>query len=153
MFYFLIFIGLIYFIGFAILRYGFKRMHTPLIPIDYKPSLKFSIIVPARNEEHNIVELIHSFRQLNYPESHYELIIVDDFSEDDTMLIISYFQNLDSRIQVIKNAKPGLVNALNLGIKESSNEWIARCDVDDTYDANRINIQKKSRLGIYLNKR
>ena len=36
------------------------------------------------------------------------------------------------------------MNALNIGIKESSNNWIARCDVDDTYDSKRIVIHKKA---------
>lgn len=70
------------------------------------------------------------------------ILIVDDFSEDDSMSIINHFQLIDSRIQVLKNRKPGLVNALNLGVKESHNNWIARCDVDDFYPKDRLEVQK-----------
>ncbi len=140
MFYFLIFIGLIYFIGFAILRYGFKSMQTPLIPIDYKPSLKFSIVVPARNEEHNIVELIHSFRQLNYPESHYELIIVDDLSEDSTVEKILPFCSSSIRLLQLENLEElSLKNkkrALHEGIQIAHHDFIITTDADCVFDKN-----------------
>ncbi|MDE3255971.1 MAG: hypothetical protein KGN97_08355, partial [Bacteroidota bacterium] len=63
----LISFGCIYLVAFAILSYGFKRMQVPIIPAEYQAATKFSIIVPARNEEQNIEKLIHSFNQLKYP--------------------------------------------------------------------------------------
>jgi glycosyltransferase involved in cell wall biosynthesis len=77
-------------------------------------------------------------------EDHDEILIVNDFSTDDSLDLIQKHQRHDQRIRVINNVNAGLVNALNIGIKESSNNWIARCDVDDTYDAKRIVIQKKA---------
>ena len=73
-----------------------------------------------------------------------EILIVNDFSTDNSLDLIQEYQRKDQRIRVINNVNPGLVNALNIGIKESSNNWIARCDVDDSYDAKRIVIQKKA---------
>jgi glycosyltransferase involved in cell wall biosynthesis len=50
--------------------------------------------------------------------------------------------NLDSRINLITTKTPGLVEALNLGILESGNKWIARFDIDDIYEPDRIKHQR-----------
>jgi glycosyltransferase involved in cell wall biosynthesis len=44
-------------------------------------------------------------------------------------------------LRILDSPEPGLVNALNLGLRESSNTWIARFDVDDNYDSARISKQ------------
>jgi glycosyltransferase involved in cell wall biosynthesis len=50
---------------------------------------------------------------------------------------------VNERVRVIRNPKPGLVEALNLGINEASNDWIARFDVDDGYRSDRLNLQRR----------
>lgn len=50
--------------------------------INYDKDLKISIIVPAYNEEITIIETIESLVNVNYKD--YEIIIVDDESEDNT---------------------------------------------------------------------
>lgn len=47
-----------------------------------------SILVPARNEAHQIASCIHSLKQLDYPEGKLEILIGDDQSEDETASII-----------------------------------------------------------------
>jgi glycosyltransferase involved in cell wall biosynthesis len=103
---------------------------------------KITLLLPVKNGSLFLKTSLANLRSIAGDND--TILVVDDFSEDDTTSIVSYYQNIDSRIQVIKNTKPGLVNALNLGVKESSNDWIARCDVDDFYHAERINTQKKS---------
>ncbi|SOE22863.1 Glycosyltransferase, catalytic subunit of cellulose synthase and poly-beta-1,6-N-acetylglucosamine synthase [Spirosomataceae bacterium TFI 002] len=49
-----------------------------------KNHLPFSILIPVRNEAKNIERLISSIIALNYPKDKYELILIDDYSEDDT---------------------------------------------------------------------
>ena len=70
-----------------------------------------------------------------------EILIVDDKSDDDTFSRVSEWATNDQRIRLISNSNPGLANALNLGIKEASNIWVARIDSDDTYRADRIQAQ------------
>ncbi len=53
----------------------------------FSPSLKepkhsFSIVVPFRNEAHNLPQLLKSIEQLNYPIEKFEVILVDDESSD-----------------------------------------------------------------------
>ena len=71
-----------------------------------------------------------------------EIIIIDDFSDDDTAQIVKMAAKKDARIRLIKNSIPGIVGALNLGLSEASNDWIARFDVDDRYEQSRIEEQR-----------
>ena len=71
-----------------------------------------------------------------------EILIVDDFSCDNTIKIIKSIAKTDDRIRFLSNSNPGIVGALNLGLSEASNEWIARVDVDDNYEHTRIDEQR-----------
>src|SRR5688572_19427420 len=50
-----------------------------------KSSTRFSIIIPARNEEHNIKDCLLDIILQNYPLQNFEIIVIDDFSEDATV--------------------------------------------------------------------
>ena len=71
-----------------------------------------------------------------------EIIIVDDKSEDGTTKLISEWEKLDSRVKMVKGGGRGLVSALNAGLNLATNDWIARVDIDDTYSANRLRLQR-----------
>lgn len=72
-----------------------------------------------------------------------EIIVVDDNSDDGSFEILLNWSKIDSRVNLIKKSKgnEGLVKSLNLGCREAKNEWIARFDVDDTYENGRIHKQ------------
>lgn len=59
-----------------------------------------SILVPARNEANNIEYLIRSVLHQGYP--HFELIVCDDQSEDQTAAIVAQYAQHDQRIQLIQ---------------------------------------------------
>lgn len=73
-----------------------------------------------------------------------EILIIDDNSTDGTFVELEKWASQDHRVRILKNSGDGLVSALNLGIRESTNKWIARFDVDDTYNFERI--QKQSSM-------
>ena len=97
-----------------------------------------SIIVPARNEEDNISNLINSIQQQTYPQACYELIIVDDCSTDRTAEIVKKYS--DSNIKLIalsdyldeKNINAYKKKAIEIGIKVSSGTLIITTDADCT---------------------
>ena len=75
---------LIYALTIGHLIYGFDQIVT------YKnseatPKTYFAIVVPFRNESRNLPHLLESVKQLNYPKTMFEIILVDDFSEDDSV--------------------------------------------------------------------
>ena len=73
-----------------------------------------------------------------------EILVIDDNSKDGTLNKLLEWATEDPRVRVIRNKGEGLVSALNLGLRESSNNWIARFDVDDRYASDRIDHQIKA---------
>lgn len=71
-----------------------------------------------------------------------EILIIDDFSDDNTVQIVQDAAKTDRRIRLLHNSNPGIVEALNLGLIEASNGWIARFDVDDKYEISRLDEQR-----------
>jgi glycosyltransferase involved in cell wall biosynthesis len=107
-------------------------------------SKDISVLLPVKNGEKYIKDSLHNL--LKTIGSSDEILVIDDFSTDGTKNIVLTEINNYDRIRYIKNSKPGLVNALNFGINESVNTWIARADVDDKYEINRLSEQRKNIL-------
>jgi glycosyltransferase involved in cell wall biosynthesis len=99
-----------------------------------------TLLLPVKNGQLYIQESILNLSQIAGSED--EILIIDDGSTDQTPALVKKSIQIDGRIRYIKNSGVGLVDALNLGINESANEWIARCDVDDLYSEDRISLQK-----------
>jgi cellulose synthase/poly-beta-1,6-N-acetylglucosamine synthase-like glycosyltransferase len=49
---------------------------------------QFTVIIPARNEAANIKACVDSILNQDYPDAAFEIIVIDDFSEDDTAFIV-----------------------------------------------------------------
>jgi cellulose synthase/poly-beta-1,6-N-acetylglucosamine synthase-like glycosyltransferase len=94
---------------------------------------RFSIIIPARNEALNIGACLSSIQQLNYPSDLFEVIVVDDHSDDNTAAIASGFPfvKLISLTDFIKDPVNSYKKqALGVAIKQSSGEYIITTDAD-----------------------
>ncbi|HCY74568.1 MAG TPA: hypothetical protein DHV28_01485 [Ignavibacteriales bacterium] len=83
---------------------------------------------------------------LNQAYKDFELLIIDDGSIDDTAQIVKRFN--DERIRFIESNHIGRSSALNLGLKEASNDLIFFCDADDVIHPQKIEKQ----LNLYENK-
>lgn len=104
-----------------------------------QPKNRFSIVIPARNEELNIKNCVSSILQNNYPNNLFEIIIIDDFSTDKTSSIVKELQQQCSNIRLIQLEKitTGIINsykkkAIETAIDQSSFEWIVTTDADCT---------------------
>lgn len=91
--------------------------------------MKISIILPVFNEEQYIKKAIDSV--LNQTFTDFELIIVNDGSTDNTLDIISQFE--DSRITVINQSNQGPGASRNKALKNASGEYVMFLDGDDEY--------------------
>jgi glycosyltransferase involved in cell wall biosynthesis len=99
---------------------------------------KVSIIIPTFNRAGLIMETIESIRQQTY--TNWELIIVDDGSDDDTEEIISKVN--EQRMIFIKAERTGIGGRnKNIGIKKASGDLIAFNDSDDLWDRTKLEKQ------------
>ena len=97
-----------------------------------------SVMMCAYNAASFIREAIDSILAQTF--RNFEFIIVDDGSEDDTLDIISSYN--DPRIRVLKN-KHDYIGSLNKGMKACQGEYIARMDADDKAAPTRLSEQLK----------
>ena len=99
---------------------------------------KISVLMCIFNEEKYLQDSIDSV--LNQQYNSFELIIVNDASMDNSLKIISSYN--DKRIKLINNSKNiGLTKSLNIGLDECTGEYIARLDGNDLMTNNRLNKQ------------
>jgi glycosyltransferase involved in cell wall biosynthesis len=88
-----------------------------------------SVVLPVWNGERYLSEAIDSV--LSQTHRHFELIIVDDGSDDRSREIIACSAKRDARVQPIYAAHRGLVPTLNAGGDAAQGKYIARLDYDD----------------------
>ena len=107
--------------------------------MDSSESALVSIIMPVFNSAEYLGEAIDSI--LFQTHSKFELIIIYDESEDDSLEIIDNYRSRDLRITVCNGNRQGIVGALNIGIDHSKGEFIARMDSDDVCEPLRLEKQ------------
>lgn len=113
----------------ALLR-GYHR----LVPGRFDQEPQVSVIVAARNEEHNIARLLTALRLQSYP--NVEVVIVDDGSTDRTAAIVRRFQESNSKIKLVQiglentPSSPRKKRALTAGIRQSHGEILVFTDAD-----------------------
>lgn len=99
-----------------------------------------SIIMPAFNAQEFIKESIESVLIQTY--KNFELLVIDDFSTDNTADIVEMYSNLDSRIQLIrKNSNSGVADTRNVGISCAKGRFIAFLDSDDLWTKDKLHYQ------------
>lgn len=98
-----------------------------------------SIIMPVYNAEKFLAEAIESILGQTY--QNFELIILDDGSEDNSLNIIKSYATKDSRINTISHENKGLVKTLNEGLKLANGNYICRMDADDISKSRRLEKQ------------
>lgn len=98
----------------------------------------FSIVIPVHNRASTLPLCIDSILSQTYP--NFELILVDDHSEDNSIQIIKDYQKKDNRIKLFQEPdnKHGAQAARNTGIYNSSYDWIMFNDSDDTWIPEKI---------------
>ncbi|MGM0933631.1 MAG: glycosyltransferase family 2 protein [Bacteroidota bacterium] len=99
-----------------------------------------SVIMPAYNSERFIRASIESVREQTY--SYWELLVIDDASEDQTSAIIKELASADNRIKSLQNKEnqgPGV--SRNKGISQAKGEYIAFLDADDLWKPHKLQTQ------------
>lgn len=104
--------------------------------------MKISGVLPVHNGElfieNSLPGILSTLRQDD------ELIIINNGSSDLSEKLLKRWSTHDLRINLITTKNPNLVEALNIGIQASKNEWVARFDIDDMYSPKRLLHQRES---------
>ncbi|RYX87944.1 glycosyltransferase family 2 protein [bacterium] len=100
-----------------------------------------SIITPMYNGEKFVAETIKSV--LNQTYSMWEMIIIDDGSNDNGPEIVRTIVENESRISLVTQKNGGSASARNNGIRRAKGQYIALLDADDTWNANFLERQLK----------
>ncbi len=108
--------------------------------ISYNPSISVSIVIPARNEELNILNCLEDLAEQNYPAAMFEVIVVDDDSSDDTSELVNEFIEVNTdksfrliQLKEIKHARTYKKMAISRGIEEARGQLIVTTDADCSF--------------------
>jgi len=104
---------------------------------DHSP--KVSVIIPTFNREKLILRAIESV--LNQTYKSFEILIVDDGSEDSTFGLIKKYQQQFNNIRYLRHSNRKLPLTLNAGITASAGEYITFLGSDDEYKTGHLKIR------------
>lgn len=104
---------------------------------DQSPT-QFTVIIPARNEAANIKACVDSILAQDYPTYAFEIIVIDDFSEDDTAFIVNALNAQFPQVRLLKLAdhcKDGETlaykkKAIEIAVSVAKGNWIVTTDAD-----------------------
>ena len=145
-----IIIGL-YSIALGILFFGYYRIQK-FNPDSRIPSTEFSIIIPFRNEATALASLLNSIEKLKYPHTLFEVIFIDDGSDDHSVeLINEYIKNDQSKFttnegfhfKIIKNERRSASpkkDAITSAIKIAGKNWVLTTDADCILPENWLSV-------------
>lgn len=99
---------------------------------------QFTVIIPARNEAANIKACVDSILVQDYPSDAFEIIVIDDFSEDDTAFIVNALHAQHPQVRLLKLAdhcKEGATlaykkKAIEIAVSVAKGDWIVTTDAD-----------------------
>lgn len=91
-----------------------------------------SIITPCYNAGRFVAETIESVLRQTY--THWEMLVVDDGSTDDSAQIVARFASQDDRIQLIRQGNAGTACARNAAMRQARGRYIALLDADDIWE-------------------
>lgn len=126
-------ITVLYLVLIGSFSYGFNNIKL-FKNEDVVAKTKFSVIIPFRNEAEKLPALLHSISALNYPKELYELIFVDDASDDDSNRHVIRFQEQSKiDLKVISNNRKTnspKKDAITSAIAIAKHDWIVTTDAD-----------------------
>lgn len=105
-------------------------MKTPLV----------SVLLPYRNAEKYLDKCLNSIKDQLHNN---ELVLVENQLEDSHFVSEFILQNHQLNVVKVKEQNPGIVQALNTGLKHCKGQFIARMDADDEMPPNRLKLQSE----------
>ena len=136
-------------IRYAVLKPFRRKLDYKARIVLYSENPLVTILVPGKNEGKHIYKLVTSLREQTY--TNYEIIVVDDGSDDDTPYICSNLESngfIDRYVRI--NDRAGKAGAANLGAQFARGKYIVHLDADSSLDRDAI---EKILLPFYVDKK
>lgn len=102
------------------------RKHQVNTPVDHV----ISVLVPVRNEAHHIASLLDDLLGQNFPKERFEVIVIDDHSEDQTVQVVQEKIKSVSNTIVIQSNGQGKKAAITTGVQQANGTIIVTTDAD-----------------------
>ncbi len=87
--------------------------------------MSLSLIIPTHNESNQIPYTLNKLNKIKNKIKKFEIILIDDFSTDNTLEVVNKLIKNKKYIKVFKNKKKGLGGAISAGILKAKNEYVA----------------------------
>lgn len=124
----LMFLKVIFFLSLSSRHHRLNRRQQPL-RADFRPMV--SVLVPCYNEGPTVENCLNSLLDQSY--DHYEVILVDDGSSDDTRQIIEGLAARHQRVRAFSKPNGGKATALNFAMRQAKGEIIVCMDADSIF--------------------
>ncbi|CDF80862.1 glycosyltransferase (GT2) [Formosa agariphila KMM 3901] len=116
------------------LYWGFTKVKT-FKPHTHSNETSFSIVIPFRNEAKHLPELLQSISELDYSKNHFEIILINDGSEDISESIVNHFTQTHRELQITllqnkRHSNSPKKDAISLAISHAQFSWILTTDAD-----------------------
>ncbi|WP_431123660.1 glycosyltransferase family 2 protein [Flagellimonas flava] len=105
-----------------------------------------SLFIPFKNTQEYLPVCLDSILDQTYP--YWEVLAVDDRSEDNSRKVLEAYAKKDNRIKVYPNSGNGIIPALQTAYAYSSGDLVSRMDSDDIMKPNRLEVMAEL-LGIH----
>lgn len=91
-----------------------------------------SVLIASRNEEDNLLALLTSLQHQSYPKDGYEVLIIDDHSEDSSEQLVRRWldEHPSSNVRYIPTQGHGKKSAITTGLGQAVGDWILQTDAD-----------------------
>lgn len=149
-------ISALYLVCIFAFTYGLYNLKERFFTFNKKNNLKVSILIAARNEENNIERLLKSLYNQTFTKDLFEVIIIDDHSKDNTLLIVENFikVNNDINIKIFNAEKEGKKFAISQALHLAHNELVivtdADCVLKTTWIESIVNFYKEKKCKMIL---
>jgi len=97
---------------------------------------RVTVLMPVRDAARTVGRAINGVRAQTFGD--WELLAVDDGSEDETPGILEAAAVTEPRVRVLRRPREGIVAALNAGLSAARGEFFARMDADDEMHPERL---------------
>jgi cellulose synthase/poly-beta-1,6-N-acetylglucosamine synthase-like glycosyltransferase len=122
--------------AYLMIRYAFA-LNTFKSDADKKSSVNLipvTLLIPVRNEISSLKRLLEALESQDYPKELYEVIFVNDHSDDGSQMYLEEMTSLKNNYKLLNldQAHRGKKQALKLGCSHATSDWIIQTDADCT---------------------